>query len=104
MGRRLGFPTANIYIGNAVKEGVYAARALGRDAMANVKDGLLEVHIFDFEGDLYGQELDVELTKFIRPERTFATTEELRRAIENDKRTIYESCGHGSGVVGAQGD
>jgi adenosylhomocysteinase len=78
------------------RTGVYAARVEvdGRswDAMANIgmRDGrhLLEVHLFDFAGDLYDKEIGVTLTRFVREERTFGSHEELRQAIENDKKTI----------------
>lgn len=86
LGGRMGFPTANIEVDAAleVRDGVYASRAEvdGRmyDAMSNLGckptvDGrrrLLETNLFDFDGDLYGRRLRVELLRFIRPERRFA--------------------------------
>jgi FAD synthase len=92
LGRQLGFPTANIAVSSG-EPGVYAARVLidgqWRRAMANIDPrGVLEVHVFDFEGDLYGQEIEVELTKFIRPMQKFASQEELQQAIEKDRLII----------------
>ncbi len=92
LGRQLGFPTANIATEGG-DTGVYAARVLvgGQwwNAMANINaEGLLEVHLFGFEGDLYGQEVEVELVKFIRPMQKFDSHEELRKAIGEDKETI----------------
>jgi FAD synthase len=92
LGRQLGFPTANIAIEGGAA-GVYAARVLiggeWRGAMANIDGrGLLEVHIFGFDGDLYGQQIEVELVRFIRPMRKFENIEELRQAIEKDKLRV----------------
>ncbi len=88
VGRQLGFPTANVVIDGG-EPGVYAARVSvdGEcwNAMVNINaEGLLEAHLFDFEGDLYGRQIEVELLKFIRPEREFSSVEELRKAIEDD--------------------
>ena len=101
-GRTIGFPTANIELGDYLRPafGVYAVRAgvdLGRgtvwhDGVANLGrrptvGGLverLEVHLFDFAGDLYGQHLRVRLVDFLRPERRFAGLEELKAQIAVD--------------------
>ena len=102
LGGRMGFPTANIEVDAAleVRDGVYASRAEvdGRmyDAMSNLGckptvDGrrrLLETNLFDFDGDLYGRRLRVELLRFIRPERRFGSVEGLFRQIEADRRAI----------------
>ena len=94
-GRELGFPTANIAMDAAddMRFGVYAGRALGRPAAVSVGvrptfgtglEPLAEVHILDFEGDLYGQELEVELLEFLRPEVAFGSADELVRQIDED--------------------
>lgn len=113
LGRELGFPTANITLDNdtQITDGVYAARTTinGRtyDGMANVgrrkipsgvpqnpnvKPGtpLLEINIFGFDGDIYGERIDVELLEYIRGERSFASVEELKQTVETDRRTIQE--------------
>lgn len=106
LGRKLGFPTANIAVGKEIeaRDGVYAARVSvgGRDyeAMANLgyrpsvapdsHERLLEVNLFEFEGSLYGQQIEVELLEFIRPERAFASVDELREAVEADRNTILK--------------
>ncbi len=99
--RQMGFPTANIEMGEHLRPrfGVYAIAArrlagndFSRRGVANVGvrptlDGsreLLEFHLFDFEGDIYGEEWEVELRKFIRPEAKFADMEALRRQISAD--------------------
>jgi hypothetical protein len=112
-GRTLGYPTANIAVDadlDAV-DGVYAARVwvdgddgTGGDdgklygAMANLgvkptfSDGtgrrVLEIHLFGFEGDIYGRELTIELGEFIRPEKRFPTSEALRTQIAEDEKRI----------------
>lgn len=108
LGRRLGFPTANIELeGSSCRipeEGVYAAVAEidGRRyaAVANwgtnpsVDGGCrprLETHILDFEGELYGRRLRVELLRKIRGERLFGTLGELRDQIADDCRRVRES-------------
>ncbi|MDP3459106.1 MAG: riboflavin biosynthesis protein RibF [Hyphomonas sp.] len=86
-GRKLGFPTANIQLGELIhpRHGVYAVRAriegeadwrpgvanFGRTPTTGLRDPLLETHIFDFEGDLYGKRLEVQLVAYLRPEKRF---------------------------------
>ncbi len=99
-GRTIGFPTANIALGDHLEpaRGVYAVRALLPDGtmvagVANigrrptVNDGTesrLEAHLFDFDADLYGQEITVSLHQFLRPERKFASFGELHAQIVSD--------------------
>lgn len=99
MGRKLGFPTANLHLGDYRRPayGVYAVRA--RIAGASLVDGvanlgirpmfdppieLLETHLFDFAGDLYGQTIAVELIDFLRPEWSLPDLDALRRQIAAD--------------------
>lgn len=99
-GRTIGFPTANIDLGDFTRPalGVYAVRvglegeAPNRPAVANfgnrpTVDGLterLEVHLFDFDGDLYGQTLAVSFAAFLRPEKAFAGIDALKAQIIAD--------------------
>ncbi|MFI4998967.1 MAG: bifunctional riboflavin kinase/FAD synthetase [Reyranellales bacterium] len=97
-GRTIGFPTANVGLGEHLRPrfGVYAVRALvddkWRDAVANLGRrptiGKLqenfEVHLFDFDGDLYGKTLRVALVDFIRPEMKFAGLDQLKAQIAAD--------------------
>jgi len=101
-GRILGFPTANLRLGEYQHPavGVYAVRAgidqgattIWHDGVANFgrrptfdkTDELLEVHLLDFDGDLYGRHLRVALTDYIRPERKFSGLDELKTQIAED--------------------
>lgn len=90
-GRTIGFPTANLHLGELIhpRHGVYAVRArvagetdwrpgvanFGRTPTTGIRDPLLETFIFDFEGDLYGQHLEVALVRFLRPELKFESLE-----------------------------
>jgi riboflavin kinase / FMN adenylyltransferase len=103
-GRTIGFPTANLDLDGYMppKLGVYAVRVLGagdgtRDGVVHGVANLgvrptlggdpaprLEVHLFDFAGDLYGRRLTVELIAFLREERKFAGLDELKAQIAHD--------------------
>ena len=61
-----------------------------RPTVGNGPDRVLEAHLLDFEGDLYGQTIEVELLEFLREERRFGSTEELSRQIEADKKRARE--------------
>lgn len=98
-GRKLGFPTANIDMGSTLRPrfGIYAVRARlgdGRvvDGVANIgirpmfdpPKELLEVFLFDFSEDLYGQRVEVELHAFLRGEAKFATLDALSEQMARD--------------------
>jgi riboflavin kinase/FMN adenylyltransferase len=98
-GRHLGFPTANVLPDAAVVvpgRGVYAGFArVGKDlhaAATNVgvaptfqgREGRVEAHLLDFEGDLYGLVVDVSFVRRIRPEMRFSGVDELRAQIARD--------------------
>ncbi len=99
LGRTLGFPTANLRLHRRVSPlgGIFAVRVHGaeegpRDAVASVGtrptvdgvDALLEVHLFDFDGDLYGRQLCVDFVARLRDEVRFADIEAMRRQMERD--------------------
>ena len=59
----------------------------GRRPTFDKKDVLLEVHIFDFEGDIYGQPIVVSFISFLRPEMKFAGLDALKAQIARDSET-----------------
>ncbi|MBK7958477.1 MAG: bifunctional riboflavin kinase/FAD synthetase [Bacteroidetes bacterium] len=101
LGRTIGFPTANIELEDMDKmipmNGVYGVEVVDKDLQAfkgimniGVKptvDGnkqTIEVHILDFDRDIYGEKLRVNLLNFIRPEQKFASLEALKEQIHRD--------------------
>lgn len=99
VGRTLGYPTANLDLGDYLRPryGIYAVR--GRLADGRVLDGvanlgirpsfdppkeLLEPHFFDFDGDLYGQTIEVELVAFLRGEAKFDDMVALKAQMNAD--------------------
>jgi riboflavin kinase/FMN adenylyltransferase len=111
-GRDLGFPTANLALDPAcgLKHGIYAVRArIGeetRDGVASFgtrptfDDGapLLEVHLFDFEGDLYGAEIDVAFLGWIRAELKFESVDALVERMKEDARLARLALARAPGV------
>jgi riboflavin kinase/FMN adenylyltransferase len=99
LGRQLGYPTANLTLrwGRAPVHGIFAVHVTGaglkrwpsvaslgtRPTVAGVEP-LLEVHLFDFDGDLYGQRLDVEFVAKIRDEAKFDSLEALMAQMHRD--------------------
>lgn len=103
LGRTLGIPTANLSVPEGIlvpKFGVYAARAVfdgqTRPAVVNIGvrptvDGhtvTVEPWILDFDGDLYGHSLRLELTDFLRPEQKFASLEALKAEVLRNAETV----------------
>ena len=100
LGKKIGFPTCNIDIKDYVliKPGVYAVKVLRKNnpkfikGIANLgyrptfnqKKILLEVHLFNFSGNLYNKYLSVEFLKFIRKEKKFKNVNKLRFQIKTD--------------------
>ena len=100
VGKKIGFPTCNIDIKDYVlaKPGVYAVKVLrkynskyikgianlGYRPTFNQKKILLEVHLFNFSGNLYNKYLSVEFLKFIRKEKKFKNVNQLRAQITKD--------------------
>lgn len=105
IGKKIGFPTANIEIQEPYKlvprDGVYAVIATvdghQRKGMLNIgyrptfdKYGFrktIEVHLFDFEEDIYGKDVVIHFVKRIRPEKKFDGVDQLVQQLEKDKKT-----------------
>jgi riboflavin kinase/FMN adenylyltransferase len=100
-GRALGWPTANMELGNYLrpKYGIYAVRvrlpdgsehggvaSLGTRPMFDPPRELLETYIFDFAGDLYGQDIEVDLIAYLRPELKLDGLEALKTQMAEDER------------------
>lgn len=106
IGHTLRFPTVNQPLDEgclAPRFGVYASLThIGGKAYPSITNVgtkptvssetavLAETNIFDFDEDLYGKEIEVELVEFIRPEQKFSSTDELRLAIEADIKKAKE--------------
>ena len=100
VGKKIGFPTCNIDIQDYVlaKPGVYAVKVLRKNHIKylrgianlgfrptfNQKKILLEVHLFNFSGNLYNKLLSVEFLKFIRKEKKFKNVNQLKTQIKTD--------------------
>ena len=100
VGKKIGFPTCNIDIKDYVlaQPGVYAVRVmrkksqkklsgianLGYRPTFNQKKILLEVHLFNFSGNLYNKLLSVQFLKFIRKEKKFKNVDQLTKQIKSD--------------------
>ena len=99
LGKKLGFPTANLAAHNEQfpPDGVYAVRVhVGAELIPGVAnigsrptvktagERLLEVHLLDFSGDLYGRDIEAEFLRFLRPEKKFPDVEALRGQIALD--------------------
>ena len=99
LGRTIGFPTANIRrrqeklpLSGIFLVRVYGIETTSRFGVANVgtrptvdgKRNLVEVYLFDFDGDLYGQHIEVEFLEKLREEKRFESLEALTAQIEKD--------------------
>lgn len=99
LGRTMGFPTANVGLGDYVRpaDGIYASRTrlcdgrevvgvayVGSRPTVNGEDQRLEVNLFDFDEDLYGQTLETDLVAFIRGDQKFDGLDSLKAQIARD--------------------
>ncbi len=97
-GKGLGFPTLNLPLdpGQDLRHGIYAMRVahdgklyhaagyVGSRPTFGVGKPMLEAYLLDFEGDLYGQEVEIEFIAFLRPDATFASPEALAAQMRDD--------------------
>ena len=106
MGREMGFPTANIIVPSdkfVVRRGVYVSRVrLGqrilygvtnigrRPTLEDAVNDVVETYIFDFDENIYGAKLEVELMHFLRPESKMTSKEELIDAVNLNKAQALE--------------
>jgi len=99
LGRTIGFPTANVKVpaGKLLPPGVFAVAVwmdgerfvgmanVGRRPTVEGTDTRLEVNLFDFDGDLYGREVQVKFKRFLRGEQKFASLDELKAQLARDQ-------------------
>ena len=100
LGRTLGYPTANIPLGQRLPpvHGIYAVRvqgaglrdwpavaSLGTRPTVNGREPLLEAHLFDFDGDLYGRRIEVEFVAHLRDEEKFPDLPSLVAQMRHDE-------------------
>ncbi len=105
IGEKMGYPTANIRIDNHLKlippKGIYAVQVkydrrlyegmlyIGtRPTLSSSGRQSIEVHIFNFTGDIYGELVHIFLHKFIRPDATFSGLEELKLQLKKDQEAV----------------
>ena len=108
LGRKLGYPTANLRLGPRVSPvmGVFAVRvhgvgdrpmaavaSLGVRPTVNGTEPLLEAHLFDFDGDLYGKKIHVEFCKKLRDEEKFDSLDAMVQQIHRDAAQAREILG-----------
>ena len=106
IGRKIGFPTANIEIEDKYKliaaSGVYACKVIYKNkiyfGMGNIgtrptigkHDFTTEVHIFDFDKEIYGEEITICFIDRIRDEKKFENLAELKKQLIKDRKTVSE--------------
>ena len=103
IGSKIGFPTANITIDNGkfpLKNGVYSGKTIvdgitykavinyGARPTFDLNKILIETHIIDFTGNLYGKQLTISFTKYLRQVQKFESVEHLRQAIQKDVEKV----------------
>jgi riboflavin kinase/FMN adenylyltransferase len=109
LGRKLGFPTANLRIGNGFKlipaNGIYAVRCLvrgevyggmmsiGLNPTIEGKSFSIEAHIFDFDDDIYGEQIEIRVIAWLRSEKKFENIEELSLNLQLDKKNALNKIG-----------
>jgi riboflavin kinase/FMN adenylyltransferase len=117
-GRELGFPTANIRLDPScgLKHGIYAVRvrvggrlhdgvsSFGVRPMFDDGAPLLEVFLFDFDGDLYGQAIEVAFIGWIRHEQKFSTIESLQRHMMADAAQARDALKRAGGAFPVLGE
>ncbi|MBF4517190.1 bifunctional riboflavin kinase/FAD synthetase [Flavobacterium sp. ANB] len=106
LGRTIGFPTANINIEEDYKKipknGVYIVKTIinekevfgmmniGFNPTVNGEKQTIEVHLFDFDADIYGQKIEISLLEYIREEQKFGSVDLLKEQLNRDRNTALE--------------
>src|SRR6266545_3117021 len=106
LGKKIGFPTANlsahseqfppngVYFAQATLNGIIHPGVVNLGCRPTVSSGkskrILEVHLLDFDRDIYGKDIEVRFIRYLRPERKFDSLDALARQIERDARQARE--------------
>jgi len=106
IGKTIGYPTANIHIAEEYKlipkSGSYIIRSylnggkvfgmmnIGKNPTVNGQKQTIEVHFFDIDQDLYGQEVQISLLSYLRDEKKFPTVEILKNQLQQDKQNSLQ--------------
>jgi riboflavin kinase/FMN adenylyltransferase len=108
LGKKIGFPTANlsahseqfppdgVYFAEAWLEGVLLHGVVNLGYRPTVSSGeperILEIHLLDFDRDIYGEDLEIRFVRYLRPEKKFENVDALVRQINADVRQAREFC------------
>jgi len=108
LGKKIGFPTANlsahseqfppdgVYFAEAWLDGVLLHGVVNLGFRPTVSSGqperILEIHLLDFDQDIYGKDLEIRFVRYLRPEKKFESVDALVRQIEIDVRQAREFC------------
>lgn len=106
LGEKIGFPTANLFIKETYKllpktgsyivkseienKTVYGMMNIGYNPTVKGKHQTIEIHFFDFNKDLYGKNIQIDVLKFLRDEQKFDTVEALKNQLKIDKQNSLE--------------
>ncbi|HEY9169727.1 MAG TPA: bifunctional riboflavin kinase/FAD synthetase [Lutibacter sp.] len=102
LGEKIGFPTANLFIEETYKllpktgsyivkselenETIYGMMNIGYNPTVKGKTQTIEIHFFNFNKDLYGKKIQIDVLKFLREEQKFDSVEDLKNQLEKDKQ------------------
>ncbi len=97
-GRMLGFPTANVKPGGKtdIAPGIYSGKTVlldGREFQSALyvrEDGIVETHLLDFRGDVYGQNISILVFEKIRENMKFKNSDEAKKQIAADIASVRE--------------
>ncbi|HVF69116.1 MAG TPA: riboflavin kinase [Xanthomonadales bacterium] len=101
-GKALGFPTLNFPLASKISEGIYASRTkinnklhnsltfIGRAITFDENTFKAETYVLDFDEDLYGQKIEVDILKKMRENKKFASKDDLIKQMKKDERLARE--------------
>ena len=106
LGEKIGFPTANLFVKETYKllpktgsyvvkaeienKTVYGMMNIGFNPTVKGKKQTIEIHFFNFNKDLYGKNIQIDVLKFLRDEQKFDSVEDLKNQLEKDKQNSLE--------------